>query len=149
MADGEETKTFSRFHHKNIVNLIHVFRRKKKLHLVFEFIDHTILDELQHYFHGLDNKRKYLFLLLQAIEYHHNNNVIHHDVKPENILLTQSGITKLCDFGFATLATPGDAYTDYVVTWYRASELVLKDPTYEKYIWGFRGGGEGWWWRHL
>ncbi|KAM7101307.1 LOW QUALITY PROTEIN: cyclin-dependent kinase-like 3 [Ciconia maguari] len=72
-----DVKFLQQFHHENIVNLIHVFNQKKKrLYLVFEFIDHTILDELQHYFHGLDNKRpKYLFQLLQAIEYLYNNNL--------------------------------------------------------------------------
>lgn len=32
--------------HGNLVNLLEVFRRKRKLHLVFEFIDHTLLDDL-------------------------------------------------------------------------------------------------------
>ncbi|XP_062443714.1 cyclin-dependent kinase-like 3 [Rhea pennata] len=131
-----EVKFLQQFHHENMVNLIDVFRQKKRIHLVFEFVDHTILDELQHYCRGLDNKRlkKYLFQILRAVEYLHNNNVIHRDIKPENILVSQSGITKLCDFGFArTLATPGDVYTDYVATrWYRAPELVLKDRTYGK-----------------
>ncbi|KAM6475133.1 cyclin-dependent kinase-like 3 isoform 4-T7 [Liasis olivaceus] len=124
------------FRHENLVNLIEVFRQKKKIHLVFEFIDHTILDELQHYSHGLDSRRlkRYLYQILRAIDYLHSNNVIHRDIKPENILVSQTGITKLCDFGFArTLAAPGDIYTDYVATrWYRAPELVLKDTTYGK-----------------
>ncbi|XP_056667106.1 cyclin-dependent kinase-like 3 isoform X6 [Monodelphis domestica] len=131
-----EIKFLKQFRHENLVNLIEVFRQKKKIHLVFEFIDHTVLDELQHYCHGLESKRlrKYLFQILRAIEYLHNNNIIHRDIKPENILVSQSGITKLCDFGFArTLAAPGDIYTDYVATrWYRAPELVLKDTTYGK-----------------
>ncbi|XP_058396429.1 cyclin-dependent kinase-like 3 isoform X2 [Diceros bicornis minor] len=131
-----EIKFLKQFHHENLVNLIEVFRQKKKIHLVFEFIDHTVLDELQHYCHGLESKRlrKYLFQILRAIEYLHNNNIIHRDIKPENILVSRSGITKLCDFGFArTLAAPGDIYTDYVATrWYRAPELVLKDTSYGK-----------------
>ncbi|KAM9130059.1 cyclin-dependent kinase-like 3 isoform 6-T6 [Pangshura tecta] len=131
-----EIKFLKQFRHENLVNLIEVFRQKKKIHLVFEFIDHTVLDELQRYCHGLDNKRlrRYLFQILRAIEYLHSNNVIHRDIKPENILVSQTGITKLCDFGFArTLAAPGDVYTDYVATrWYRAPELVLKDTTYGK-----------------
>ncbi|XP_032107186.1 cyclin-dependent kinase-like 3 [Sapajus apella] len=131
-----EIKFLKQFHHENLVNLIEVFRQKKKIHLVFEFIDHTVLDELQHYCHGLESKRlrKYLFQILRAIEYLHSNNIIHRDIKPENILVSQSGITKLCDFGFArTLAAPGDIYTDYVATrWYRAPELVLKDTSYGK-----------------
>ncbi|XP_038628452.1 cyclin-dependent kinase-like 3 isoform X2 [Tachyglossus aculeatus] len=131
-----EIKFLKQFRHENLVNLIEVFRQKKKIHLVFEFIDHTVLDELQHYCHGLESKRlrKYLFQILRALEFLHNNNIIHRDIKPENILVSQSGITKLCDFGFArTLAAPGDIYTDYVATrWYRAPELVLKDTTYGK-----------------
>uniref|UniRef100_A0A671FTL7 Cyclin-dependent kinase-like 3 n=1 Tax=Rhinolophus ferrumequinum TaxID=59479 RepID=A0A671FTL7_RHIFE len=131
-----EIKFLKQFRHENLVNLIEVFRQKKKIHLVFEFIDHTILDELQHYCHGLESKRlrKYLFQILRAIDYLHNNNIIHRDIKPENILVSKSGITKLCDFGFArTLAAPGDVYTDYVATrWYRAPELVLKDTLYGK-----------------
>uniref|UniRef100_G1MHJ3 Cyclin-dependent kinase-like 3 n=3 Tax=Ailuropoda melanoleuca TaxID=9646 RepID=G1MHJ3_AILME len=131
-----EIKFLKQFHHENLVNLIEVFRQKKKIHLVFEFVDHTVLDELQHYCHGLESKRlrRYLFQILRAIEYLHNNNIIHRDIKPENILVSQSGITKLCDFGFArTLAAPGGIYTDYVATrWYRAPELVLKDTSYGK-----------------
>ncbi|XP_077182945.1 cyclin-dependent kinase-like 3 isoform X2 [Paroedura picta] len=131
-----EIKFLKQFRHENLVNLIEVFRLKKKIHIVFEFIDHTILDELQHYSHGLENRKlkRYLFQILRAIEYLHSNNVIHRDIKPENILVSQTGITKLCDFGFArTLAAPGDIYTDYVATrWYRAPELVLKDTTYGK-----------------
>ncbi|XP_039193407.1 cyclin-dependent kinase-like 3 isoform X6 [Crotalus tigris] len=131
-----EIKFLKQFRHENLVNLIEVFRQKKKIHLVFEFIDHTILDELQHYSHGLDSRRlkRYLYQILRAIDYLHSNNVIHRDIKPENILVSQTGITKLCDFGFArTLAAPGDIYTDYVATrWYRAPELVLRDTTYGK-----------------
>ncbi|XP_054344561.1 cyclin-dependent kinase-like 3 isoform X8 [Pongo pygmaeus] len=133
-----EIKFLKQFHHENLVNLIEVFRQKKKIHLVFEFIDHTVLDELQHYCHGLESKRlrKYLFQILRAIDYLHSNNIIHRDIKPENILVSQSGITKLCDFGFArALAAPGDIYTDYVATrWYRAPELVLKDTSYGKFM---------------
>jgi cyclin-dependent kinase-like len=33
----------------HLVNLIEVFRRKKRLHLVFEFCDHTVLQEMEKY----------------------------------------------------------------------------------------------------
>ncbi|MBW01599.1 Cyclin-dependent kinase-like 4, partial [Eschrichtius robustus] len=56
---------------------------------------------------------------------------IHRDVKPENILITKQGIIKICDFGFARILIPGDAYTDYVATrWYRAPELLVGDTHY-------------------
>ena len=38
--------------HGNLVNLLEVFRRKKKLHLVFEYCDHTVLTELERHPRG-------------------------------------------------------------------------------------------------
>lgn len=38
--------SFQQLKHANLVNLIEVFRRKRKLHLVFEYCDHTVLNEL-------------------------------------------------------------------------------------------------------
>lgn len=46
--------------HINLVNLYEVFRRKRKLHLVFEFIDHTLLDEL------IANPKGYVSVLLHS-----------------------------------------------------------------------------------
>ena len=36
-----------RLRHDNLINLIEVFRRRRKLYLVFEYVDHTVLDELE------------------------------------------------------------------------------------------------------
>ena len=33
--------------HPNLINLIEVFKRKKRLHLVFQYVDHTLLNELE------------------------------------------------------------------------------------------------------
>ncbi|XP_008573839.1 PREDICTED: cyclin-dependent kinase-like 4 [Galeopterus variegatus] len=72
-----------------------------------------------------------LWQTLQALNFCHKHNCIHRDVKPENILITKQGIIKICDFGFARILIPGDAYTDYVATrWYRAPELLVGDTQY-------------------
>ncbi|XP_026332863.1 cyclin-dependent kinase-like 1 [Hyposmocoma kahamanoa] len=148
----------SNLKHPNLVNLIEVFRRKRKLHLVFEYCDHTVLHEMEKYPSGCPEllSKQIIWQTLQGVAYCHRHNCIHRDVKPENILLTAEGVVKLCDFGFARLISgcsseysvhtmipfgvdvrrkcspgPGESYTDYVATrWYRAPELLVGDTMY-------------------
>ncbi|XP_069116670.1 cyclin-dependent kinase-like 1 isoform X30 [Argopecten irradians] len=129
-----EIRMLKQLKHPNLVNLIEVFRRKKRLHLVFEYVDHTVLHELDRYPRGVneDLVKKIVSQTLEAVNYCHSRNCIHRDVKPENILLSTERQVKLCDFGFARVLTgPLDEYTDYVATrWYRAPELLVGDPKY-------------------
>ncbi|XP_049857620.1 cyclin-dependent kinase-like 4 [Schistocerca gregaria] len=128
-----EVRMLKSLKHPNLVNLVEVFRRKRRLHLVFEFCERTLLAELERHPQGLSEaeSRQLSFQLLTAVAYCHAQGAIHRDIKPENILLTASGVLKLCDFGFARLTNPGESYTDYVATrWYRAPELLVGDTQY-------------------
>lgn len=73
--------------------------------MVFEFVDHTVLDELEleSNTNGLEENRAkgIMWQVIQAIRFCHLNGVVHRDVKPENILISQNCVVKLCDFGFA------------------------------------------------
>ena len=68
---------FQRLRHENLINLIEVFRRRRKLYLVFEYVDHTILEELEDHPKGLplDTARSHTFQVLRGIEFCHQNNV--------------------------------------------------------------------------
>lgn len=48
-----EIRMLKQLKHENLVNLIEVFRKKRKLHLVFEFCEHTVLDELERHSRGV------------------------------------------------------------------------------------------------
>uniref|UniRef100_A0A3B5LGI7 Cyclin-dependent kinase-like 2 n=1 Tax=Xiphophorus couchianus TaxID=32473 RepID=A0A3B5LGI7_9TELE len=133
-----EIKLLRQLRHDNLVNLLEVWKRRRRWYLVFEFVDRTLLDELQQCSSrlNLNTCRQYLFQVLRAVNFCHQQDVIHRDIKPENILISQEGVVKLCDFGFArTIASPseGGVYTDYVATrWYRAPELLVGDIKYGK-----------------
>ncbi|CAG4982251.1 unnamed protein product [Colias eurytheme] len=129
-----EIRMLKKLRHDHLVNMIEVFRRKRRFYLVFEYLDHTLLDELEASPGGLgeDTAKKHLYQLLKGVDYCHQNSIIHRDVKPENVLVSNNGIVKLCDLGFArALAAPGEPYTEYVATrWYRAPELLVAEHRY-------------------
>lgn len=133
-----EIRMLKQLRHENLVNLIEAFRRKNRLYLVFEFVDHTLLDELQRQPTGLEEAaaRKIIWQILRGVDFCHMHNIIHRDVKPENVLISKTGVVKLCDFGFARMmAQPGELYTDYVATrWYRAPELLVGDAHYGRAV---------------
>ncbi|XP_048449711.1 cyclin-dependent kinase-like 2, partial [Rhincodon typus] len=133
-----EIRLLKQLQHENLVNLLEVCNRRRRWYLVFEFVDHTLLDDLEQCPNGLahDKVRRYLIQILRGVAFCHSHNIIHRDIKPENILVSRCGVVKLCDFGFArSLADPGETYTDYVATrWYRAPELLVGDTKYGKSV---------------
>ncbi|XP_033363376.1 cyclin-dependent kinase-like 4 isoform X2 [Bombus vosnesenskii] len=124
--------------HDNLVNMIEVFRQRKRFYLVFEYLDHTLLDELERIGNGLgwEVSRRYVYQILRGLSFCHSRNVMHRDIKPENILVSPNGVIKLCDFGFARFTNGvNESCTDYVATrWYRAPELLVGDARYGKAV---------------
>lgn len=58
--------------------MIEVFRRKKRFFLVFEYLEHTILEELEARSGGglgFVTSRKYIYQVLRALDFIHSNNV--------------------------------------------------------------------------
>ncbi|XP_053115592.1 cyclin-dependent kinase-like 2 isoform X7 [Hemicordylus capensis] len=71
-----EIKLLKQLRHENLVNLLEVCKKKKRWYLVFEFVDHTVLDDLEMFPNGLDYNRvrKYLFQIIKGIGFCHSHN---------------------------------------------------------------------------
>ena len=93
-----EVRCLKMVNHKNIVHLIETFRRKEKLHLVFEFAEKTILDMIEKNEKGVSvsssltqklKVKSFMYQLMNSIDYLHKNDIVHRDIKPENLLVTK------------------------------------------------------------
>ena len=72
-----EVRMLKQVRHENLINLIEVFRRKRRLYLVFEFMDHTALDDLERFPTGAEEVfvKKIMFQVVRGIEFCHLHNV--------------------------------------------------------------------------
>ena len=125
--------------HENVVEFQEAFVSKGNFFLVFEYVEKNLLEVLEESPKGLSPKliRSFVFQMCKAVSYLHKNNMIHRDVKPENLLIDENLNLKLCDFGFARKIKLNkqnnnvDTMTDYVATrWYRSPELLLSGGIY-------------------
>lgn len=90
--------------HPNVVRLEDVIVFKKKLFLVFEYLNKDLKQLMdQSAPDGLPHSlvKSYLWQLLQGIAYCHSHRILHRDLKPQNLLIDIEGNIKLADFGLA------------------------------------------------
>jgi serine/threonine protein kinase len=79
----------------------------------------------------------FLYQILRGLKFIHSANVIHRDLKPQNLLVNANCDLALCDFGLSRGVSDSidDGLTEYVVTrWYRAPELLCDSSTYGKMV---------------
>lgn len=137
LTSVREIKTLKRCNHPNIISLVDIVVGPKRdaVFLLFEYCEHDlslIMKNIQNPFSESEIKCLILQLFL-AVDYIHQNWIVHRDIKLSNLLYNSSGQLKLADFGLArTLTFPSnDDLTPLVVTlWYRSPELLFACQNY-------------------
>ncbi|XP_057475698.1 probable serine/threonine protein kinase IRE isoform X2 [Actinidia eriantha] len=86
-----------------VVRFFYSFTCRENLYLVMEYLNGGDLYSLLRNLGCLDEEmaRVYLAELVLALEYLHSLNVIHRDLKPDNLLIGPDGHIKLTDFGLS------------------------------------------------
>lgn len=98
-----ESKTVSLLSHPGIVRILDIVITDERKYTVMEYIDGITLKEYIDNIGVLPWKEAvyYATQVLDALAHAHEKQVIHRDVKPQNVMLMSDGTVKLIDFGIA------------------------------------------------
>lgn len=101
-----EGKAMASLNHKNIVKIYDVSSNINKPYIVMEYIDGITLKQYIEQQTMLHWKEAVHFTtqILNALQHAHERGIVHRDIKPQNIMLVESGDIKVMDFGIARIA---------------------------------------------
>ena len=106
---AHEAIAASKMSHDNIVKMYDVGSDGGKKYIVMELIDGDTLKDII-----IRQRRipanlavRYALRILAALDHAHKNDIIHRDIKPQNILVDRNGEIKVADFGIARLVNQG------------------------------------------
>ncbi|XP_014293847.1 serine/threonine-protein kinase fused isoform X2 [Halyomorpha halys] len=119
------------FNHPNIIQMFDSFETENEIAVVTEcaFRDLYRILASERFLHE-ELARKITSDLVSALYYLHSNRVLHRDLKPQNVLLSEKGVAKLCDFGFARNMSLGTHVLTSIkgTPLYMAPELMEGNP---------------------
>ena len=120
----QEARSVAMMAHPNIVTVHDVGSDGATHYIVMEMIEGNDLKKLIKARNGLpfDKALDYAIQICAGLGFAHRSQLVHADVKPQNILINREGIVKVTDFGIA------QAYTDTMTQ--TRSEVVWGSPHY-------------------
>ncbi len=121
-----EAQMIAALNHPHILKLFDFGQQNDLLYLVMELQPGGSLQQLIRARRGLtpDTAARFLDQIAGALDYAHQHSVIHRDLKPQNVLLDESGNAILTDFGIARLVGEG------AVTALTGTGMALGTPAY-------------------
>ena len=98
-----EATTLAKLNHPEIATIYELFRSETDLLMVMEFVRGETLDKLSERLAPLPPERAAHLVdkVLSALGHAHRAGIVHRDMKPANVMVTETGAVKIMDFGIA------------------------------------------------
>tara|TARA_B100000925_G_scaffold159615_1_gene119841 strand:- start:59 stop:1216 length:1158 start_codon:yes stop_codon:yes gene_type:complete len=132
---NNEISLMKKLKHPNILQLIDVVRTKGIVYIILEYCNGG---DLSKYISSdnINQDYRYFSQILSGLEYLHKNNILHRDIKPQNILIHNNNI-KISDFGFAKAFEKNELITTFCGSpLYMAPEIIIdKEYNAQSDIW--------------
>lgn len=113
-----EAQSAASLSHSNIVNIYDVGNEGNIQFIVMEYLEGKTLKEYIKEKTVLEDSEtmKISACIASALEHAHSNHIIHRDIKPQNIIITNDGKVKVADFGIARIASEATIAVNEVTT---------------------------------
>ena len=125
----DERLLLSQLRHPLLVNMEYAFQDHEQVYLVCDLMPGGDLryhiGNLQ-YRYSHDETKFLIACLVSALQYVHSKNVIHRDVKPENLVFDDKGYLRLTDFGIAQKRERKNQHDCSGTPSYMAPEVVFR-----------------------
>lgn len=121
--------------HPNIVLMLDSFETEHEIVAVSEYVPEQLCALLRAHGPMTENVVAPIATnLVSALYYLHSHRIVHRDIKPQNILVTETGLAKLCDFGFSKKMEINTYVLESIkgTPLYMAPELIEQQPYDQK-----------------
>ena len=99
-----EAQAMAQLSHPNVVPVYDAGVHESSVYIVMEYVDGKTLAEWLAADRGLEEILRVFLAAGQGLAAAHDRGLVHRDFKPENVLVSSSGIAKVTDFGLARMA---------------------------------------------
>ena len=122
-----ETNLMRKLRHNSITKILETFESEKYIFIIMEYISGGTLQSFIKKRRKLNEKTAKIFYkqIIESIKYIHSKNIVHRDIKLENILIDLNNNIKICDFGVGIMINQNTILYDQCGTpVYMAPEII-------------------------